>query len=178
MLGTRAGLECTHVADLQVQIKIAGQDVIWLKCIIHLNLPSVFRWRIYWFIYNLPFFFQQQLSFIIFLFHSASCGGDIRGPGGIILSPGYPELYPNSLNCTWTVEVSHGKGRRMHLYICMQATAKMPQTLHLPSWRKIHIPHPLSQWVQTAILYITVFIYLVLSTVSRIFSILNNDQIM
>uniref|UniRef100_A0A4W6EL58 CUB and Sushi multiple domains 3 n=1 Tax=Lates calcarifer TaxID=8187 RepID=A0A4W6EL58_LATCA len=40
----------------------------------------------------------------------ASCGGDIRGPGGIILSPGYPELYPNSLNCTWTVEVSHGKG--------------------------------------------------------------------
>ncbi|KAM7420375.1 hypothetical protein PAMA_014883 [Pampus argenteus] len=40
----------------------------------------------------------------------ASCGGDIRGPGGIVLSPGYPELYPNSLNCTWTVEVSHGKG--------------------------------------------------------------------
>ncbi|XP_027868688.1 CUB and sushi domain-containing protein 3-like isoform X1 [Xiphophorus couchianus] len=40
----------------------------------------------------------------------ASCGGDIRGPAGIILSPGYPELYPNSLNCTWTVEVSHGKG--------------------------------------------------------------------
>uniref|UniRef100_A0A671XBC1 CUB and Sushi multiple domains 3 n=1 Tax=Sparus aurata TaxID=8175 RepID=A0A671XBC1_SPAAU len=40
----------------------------------------------------------------------ASCGGDIRGPGGIILSPGYPELYSNSLNCTWTVEVSHGKG--------------------------------------------------------------------
>ncbi|KAF3840055.1 hypothetical protein F7725_018772, partial [Dissostichus mawsoni] len=29
----------------------------------------------------------------------ASCGGDIRGPGGIILSPGFPELYPNSLNC-------------------------------------------------------------------------------
>uniref|UniRef100_A0A674D7B9 CUB and Sushi multiple domains 3 n=1 Tax=Salmo trutta TaxID=8032 RepID=A0A674D7B9_SALTR len=40
----------------------------------------------------------------------ASCGGDVRGPGGIILSPGYPELYPNSLNCTWTVEVGHGKG--------------------------------------------------------------------
>ncbi|XP_029694158.1 CUB and sushi domain-containing protein 3-like isoform X4 [Takifugu rubripes] len=40
----------------------------------------------------------------------ASCGGDIRGPKGVILSPGYPELYSNSLNCTWTVEVSHGKG--------------------------------------------------------------------
>ena len=42
---------------------------------------------------------------------SASCGGDIQGPGGIILSPGFPELYPSSLNCTWTVEVSHGKGK-------------------------------------------------------------------
>ncbi|XP_058878367.1 CUB and sushi domain-containing protein 3 isoform X1 [Acipenser ruthenus] len=40
----------------------------------------------------------------------ALCGGDVRGPGGTILSPGYPEFYPNSLNCTWAVEVSHGKG--------------------------------------------------------------------
>ncbi|XP_049586360.1 CUB and sushi domain-containing protein 3 isoform X3 [Syngnathus scovelli] len=40
----------------------------------------------------------------------ASCGGDIKGPSGVILSPGYPELYPNSLNCTWSVEVGHGKG--------------------------------------------------------------------
>ncbi|CAF99391.1 unnamed protein product, partial [Tetraodon nigroviridis] len=41
----------------------------------------------------------------------ALCGGDVRGPWGTILSPGYPDSYPSSLNCTWTVEVSHGKGR-------------------------------------------------------------------
>lgn len=41
---------------------------------------------------------------------SALCGGDVRGPSGTILSPGYPEFYPNSLNCTWTVDVTHGKG--------------------------------------------------------------------
>ncbi|KAK0145627.1 CUB and sushi domain-containing protein 3 [Merluccius polli] len=46
----------------------------------------------------------------------ASCGGDIRGPGGIILSPGFPELYPSSLNCTWTIEVSHGKGVQFTFY--------------------------------------------------------------
>ncbi|XP_078253265.1 CUB and sushi domain-containing protein 3 isoform X2 [Rhinoraja longicauda] len=40
----------------------------------------------------------------------ALCGGTIQGPTGTILSPGYPDFYPNSLNCTWTVEVSHGKG--------------------------------------------------------------------
>uniref|UniRef100_A0A672SF25 CUB and sushi domain-containing protein 3-like n=1 Tax=Sinocyclocheilus grahami TaxID=75366 RepID=A0A672SF25_SINGR len=37
----------------------------------------------------------------------ALCGGDVRGPEGIILSPGFPELYPNSLNCTWTLEDHH-----------------------------------------------------------------------
>lgn len=42
--------------------------------------------------------------------HPALCGGDVRGPWGTILSPGYPDSYPSSLNCTWTVEVSHGKG--------------------------------------------------------------------
>ncbi|XP_076868457.1 CUB and sushi domain-containing protein 3 isoform X4 [Brachyhypopomus gauderio] len=42
----------------------------------------------------------------------ALCGGDVKGSNGIILSPGFPELYPNSLNCTWTVEVGHGKGVR------------------------------------------------------------------
>lgn len=46
---------------------------------------------------------------VLFVF-SALCGGDVRGPSGTILSPGYPEFYPNSLNCTWTVDVTHGKG--------------------------------------------------------------------
>ncbi|CAG05694.1 unnamed protein product [Tetraodon nigroviridis] len=40
----------------------------------------------------------------------ALCGGYIYGKTGTILSPGFPDFYPNSLNCTWTVEVSHGKG--------------------------------------------------------------------
>lgn len=74
------------------------------------DCSSVLRWRIYCFICSFLHFLSQQLSFIISPLYSASCGGDIGGPKGIILSPGYPELYSNSLNCTWTVEVSHGKG--------------------------------------------------------------------
>ncbi|RMC15003.1 hypothetical protein DUI87_07182 [Hirundo rustica rustica] len=46
----------------------------------------------------------------------ALCGGDVRGPSGTILSPGYPDLYPNSLNCTWTVDVTHGKGVQFTFY--------------------------------------------------------------
>lgn len=43
---------------------------------------------------------------------TALCGGYVYGKTGTILSPGFPDFYPNSLNCTWTVEVSHGKGRK------------------------------------------------------------------
>ncbi|KAG8517559.1 LOW QUALITY PROTEIN: CUB and sushi domain-containing protein 1, partial [Galemys pyrenaicus] len=43
----------------------------------------------------------------------ALCGGYIHGTSGTVLSPGFPDFYPNSLNCTWTIEVSHGKGVQM-----------------------------------------------------------------
>lgn len=44
----------------------------------------------------------------------ALCGGYVYGKTGTILSPGFPDFYPNSLNCTWTIEVSHGKGKKTH----------------------------------------------------------------
>lgn len=93
----------------------------------HYSFKSLFCLQVKDLLVHLQFSFFPQLRFIIFPFYSASCGGDIRGPGGIILSPGYPELYPNSLNCTWTVEVSHGKGKRtllIMLHINIQKTHK------------------------------------------------------
>lgn len=41
----------------------------------------------------------------------ALCGGFIQGSSGTILSPGFPDFYPNNLNCTWIIETSHGKGK-------------------------------------------------------------------
>ncbi|MGH0157496.1 UNVERIFIED_CONTAM: hypothetical protein FKN15_052472 [Acipenser sinensis] len=43
----------------------------------------------------------------------ALCGGYMHAKSGTVLSPGFPDYYPNSLNCTWTIEVSHGKGVQM-----------------------------------------------------------------
>ncbi|XP_036397589.1 CUB and sushi domain-containing protein 1-like [Megalops cyprinoides] len=40
----------------------------------------------------------------------ALCGGYIQRNSGTILSPGFPDYYPHNLNCTWTIETSHGKG--------------------------------------------------------------------
>lgn len=50
--------------------------------------------------------------FVCCFFFPALCGGYIRGSSGTILSPGFPDFYPNNLNCTWTIETSHGKGEK------------------------------------------------------------------
>lgn len=50
------------------------------------------------------------MAFSVLSFPTALCGGYVYGKVGTILSPGFPDFYPNSLNCTWTIEVSHGKG--------------------------------------------------------------------
>lgn len=49
-------------------------------------------------------------SFTAFFTPVALCGGFIQGSSGTILSPGFPDFYPNNLNCTWIIETSHGKG--------------------------------------------------------------------
>uniref|UniRef100_A0A8D2L0U8 CUB and Sushi multiple domains 2 n=1 Tax=Varanus komodoensis TaxID=61221 RepID=A0A8D2L0U8_VARKO len=46
----------------------------------------------------------------------ALCGGYIRGSSGTVLSPGFPDFYPNNLNCTWIIEASHGKGTSLSLW--------------------------------------------------------------
>ena len=39
---------------------------------------------------------------------SAPCGGDLKATSGIILSPGWPELYKEALNCEWIIEAPPG----------------------------------------------------------------------
>lgn len=53
-------------------------------------------------------------------FFAALCGGYIRGSSGTILSPGFPDFYPNNLNCTWTIETSHGKGEQFLAYSVLE----------------------------------------------------------
>lgn len=38
------------------------------------------------------------------------CSGNLTERRGTILSPGFPEPYPNSLNCLWRIHVSEGAG--------------------------------------------------------------------
>ncbi|CAJ1083788.1 CUB and sushi domain-containing protein 2 [Xyrichtys novacula] len=38
----------------------------------------------------------------------APCGGELKAPSGIILSPGWPELYKEALNCEWIIEAPPG----------------------------------------------------------------------
>ncbi|XP_077864752.1 cubilin-like [Saccoglossus kowalevskii] len=38
-----------------------------------------------------------------------TCGGDLYGDMGTLRSPGYPNVYPNSLNCEYYISVSEGR---------------------------------------------------------------------
>lgn len=79
---------------------------------------------------------------------AALCGGFIQGSGGTILSPGFPDFYPNNLNCTWIIETSHGKGECLGPYRSWRGTWSAPscpgQTdLHgaLSRWLNLNFSH-------------------------------------
>ncbi|TSK31427.1 CUB and sushi domain-containing protein 2 [Bagarius yarrelli] len=44
----------------------------------------------------------------------APCGGRIASDNGTIFSPGYPEEYPSSADCTWLITVAPGLGVRLN----------------------------------------------------------------
>lgn len=44
------------------------------------------------------------------------CSGNLTERRGTILSPAYPEPYPNSLNCLWRIHVSEGAGIQVQIY--------------------------------------------------------------
>lgn len=43
---------------------------------------------------------------------TAQCGGSMTDVSGVILSPGYPGNYPSGLDCTWTVNLPVGFGKK------------------------------------------------------------------
>lgn len=40
---------------------------------------------------------------------AAQCGGDLSGPGGVILSPNWPEWYGEGEDCSWRIHVDEDK---------------------------------------------------------------------
>nr|XP_046231575.1 seizure 6-like protein isoform X3 [Scatophagus argus] len=41
--------------------------------------------------------------------YEAQCGGDLTGPGGVILSPNWPEWYGEGEDCSWRIHVGEDK---------------------------------------------------------------------
>lgn len=79
-----------------------------------------------------PFFHRLQLNYGSVLFYSrptdiyilglsfclsppsVPCGGNITADNGTIFSPGYPEEYPNSADCSWLITVAPGFGIKLN----------------------------------------------------------------
>lgn len=51
---------------------------------------------------------HNSVPFYLYSPPLAPCGGDLKAPSGIILSPGWPELYKEALNCEWIIEAPPG----------------------------------------------------------------------
>ncbi|XP_073776667.1 CUB and sushi domain-containing protein 1 [Danio rerio] len=60
----------------------------------------------------------------------APCGYNVTAPNGTIFSPGYPNEYPDSQDCTWLISVPHGHG----VYINFTLLQTEPVTDYIAVW--------------------------------------------
>lgn len=51
---------------------------------------------------------MSVLLYLSLCFILAPCGGHFSSPSGVILSPGWPGYYKDSLNCEWVIEAEPG----------------------------------------------------------------------
>jgi len=49
---------------------------------------------------------QFALTCFVSFLSAPMCGGQLRGPSGIITSPNFPVQYDNNANCTWIITAS------------------------------------------------------------------------
>lgn len=100
--------------------------------------------------------FSLLLSLHFYSFHLlAPCGGDLKAPSGIILSPGWPELYKEALNCEWIIEAPPGYPIKIIFdkWVTQIATAGTSQNKHeffllLPS-------HSFNTWAPSSLCYLS-----------------------
>lgn len=72
---------------------------------------------------------------------AAQCGGSMTDVSGVILSPGYPGNYPSGLDCTWTVTLPIGFGKKL-------LKNKTPASCYFLCWLPgfdHRNPHPVSE---------------------------------
>lgn len=49
----------------------------------------------------------------------APCGGHYSAPNGVILSPGWPGYYKDSLSCEWVIESEPGRSIKVTFDRCV-----------------------------------------------------------
>ncbi|GLD56813.1 seizure 6-like protein isoform X1 [Lates japonicus] len=89
-------------------VRFVGRQILWcLKCgHCHVDL----QWKLDQFH---PLYSWAVVQFNLHR-HSrnkahSQCGGDLTGPGGVILSPNWPECYGEGEDCSWRIHVGEDK---------------------------------------------------------------------
>lgn len=70
------------------------------------------------------------LFFFSFVFFSAPCGYNVTAQNGTVYSPGFPDEYPNSKDCTWLIVVPPGHG----IYINFTLLQTEPVNDYIAVW--------------------------------------------
>lgn len=68
-----------------------------------------------------------------FVFFSAPCGYNVTAQNGTVYSPGFPDEYPNSKDCTWLIIVPPGHG----IYINFTLLQTEPVNDYIAVWYAI-----------------------------------------
>lgn len=74
----------------------------------HLSLNPPWNEFLWNFLFTVSYLFYFCFCLIV------PCGGNIASDNGTIFSPGYPEEYPSSADCTWLITVASGLGVRLN----------------------------------------------------------------
>lgn len=90
-------------------------------------------------------FFSPPL--IVSFLAAPMCGGQLRGPSGIITSPNYPVQYDNNANCTWVITATDASKVKYSFYFwsktwsCLsyqQTKVDMSYSWGLRLWLAVH----------------------------------------
>lgn len=112
--------------------------------------------------------FFNLFLFVMFSFSLAPCGGNLKASSGIILSPGWPELYKEALNCEWIIEAPPGypikimfdkyvQGFTFSFLNCHVVLNKPPGYI-FPSYLSFYLLSSFHKWVTNALQMFTIYL--------------------
>lgn len=110
-----------HFKDLiQLSPSNSEHGQLWSNCILlQEGFQYLFIWIVLYWMWEIWIVSNKYVLFtFLFISFLAPCGGHFSSPSGVILSPGWPGYYKDSLNCEWVIEAEPGHSIKITFERC------------------------------------------------------------